>query len=312
MRDYIYSVDLKDLPHIFIPSYRRPIFKSSELFQLFSKDLMNKVHIVVRSEEFDAYKSSNPRFDIIKIPEDYPIGGLASTRQFIFEYARDHHLDLIVDMDDDITGLHFCYRDPDKSNNQGRYTPKEWSIEVPDFTARLLTAGSLVMKEAIEDNDNVWIGSFRRGRWSQKPENHLTKYCIDKVTTCRQVTFVNVKGLSENNINRDMIFDRHGDDIGFVAVILANKGHCAILNSFIYSYLDEKRDSVIRNKSNERELHQIEFNALQMYPIKDYLRRTFEYEDGSYMWGDVDWRMYHKLMGTKSKSVPWILEEGIR
>lgn len=309
----VLDTDISDLPEIFVPSYMRPKFATAEcIFSTFSDEALKKVHIVVRNEQYEDYKEANPKLDIIPIPKSYPINGLASTRQFIFEYARDHGYKLIIDMDDDITGLTFCYRNPKKSDNSGSYvSPKKYLPEHPDLFMKILALGTNIAREAIRDNEKLYLGGLRRVRWSQSPENHLCKYVIDKITTSRQVTFINVEELARDNINRDMIFDKHGDDIGFTAVVLANGGHCFTVTSLCYTHVSEKCDSVIRTPETEKALHKYEYDMLQRYPIKDYLRVTFKDEEGNYKWGDVNWMKYHKLMGSKYKKCPWIEEEGV-
>jgi hypothetical protein len=117
---------------------------------------------------------------------------------------------------------------------------------------------------------------------------------------------MNVKGLYKAKINRDVeSFDRHGDDIGFCAVILKRGGSLFNIPCLCYDYVDEKCDSVIRTPETEKELHAYEYAMLQKYPIRDYLKTTFRDEEGNYMWGDIDYRSLHKIRGTKPVRVFW-------
>ena len=108
MKKFLDSIDESTMPHIFCPSYMRPKFVSGRVFRTFSPEVQKKIHIVVRPEQYEAYKKENPEFDIISLG-DYPVNGLASTRQFIFEYAVEHKYPMIIDMDDDIKILTYLF-----------------------------------------------------------------------------------------------------------------------------------------------------------------------------------------------------------
>lgn len=304
----INSHTASDLFHIFVPSYNRPKFVTAEMFKNFSADALKKVHIVVRPEQEKAYRKANPNLHILPIPKNFhlPINGLASTRQFIFEYARDNRYPYIIDMDDDIRNLAYMY---DGFSGSGaacsKHTIRADRLEDPLLEQKVLQEACVIAKEVFRDNPKVYLGNIRRQRMSQHAENSKLKYIVNSGPTPRQVTLINVKGLTKAGINRDMIFDRHGDDIGFCAVILANGGSLFNIPCLTYDYISEKCDSVIRTPETEKELHKYEFDMLQKYPIKDYLRTSFKDEEGNYMWGDVNWQAYHRLHGTVRKKVFW-------
>ena len=297
-----------DLFHIFVPSYNRPEFVTAEMFKNFSPEALEKVHIVVRPEQAKAYRKANPNLHILPISKDFhlPINGLASTRQFIFEYARDHRYPYIIDMDDDIRNLAYMYDGISGSGEAcSKHTIRADRLEDPLLEQKVLQEACVIAKEVFRDNPKVYLGNIRRQRMSQHAENSKLKYIINSGPTPRQVTLINVKGLTKAGIDRDMIFDRHGDDIGFCAVILAKGGSLFNIPCLTYDYISEKCDSVIRTPETEKELHKYEWDMLQKYSIKDYLRVSFKDDEGNYMWGDVNWQAYHKLHGTSRKKVFW-------
>lgn len=307
MKAMLDAVDPSTMPHIFCPSYNRPDFVSAQLFRTFQDDVKEKVHIVVRAEQYEAYKEANPDLDVIPIPEDYPINGLASTRQFIFEYAAANDYDMIIDMDDDIKYIAYMYNGVSGTGTPcSKHTVMKDREEDPLLEQKVLLMASKIAREVFEEHPTVYLGNIRRQRLSQGVDNAMLKYIINLGPTPRQVTLMNVKGLVEADINRDVErFDRHGDDIGFCAVILKAGGSLFNIPCLTYDYVSEKCDSVIRTPETEKELHAYEYNMLQQYPIKDYLRTTFRDEEGNYMWGDVDFKNYHKLMGTKGIKEFW-------
>ena len=295
------SLTVEQLPHIFVPSYNRPNFVTAEMFKDFTPEALEKVHIVVRPEQAKAYRKANPNLHILPIPKDFhlPINGLASTRQFIFEYAVQNRYSMIIDMDDDIKNLAYMYEGVSGTGNVcSKHTVKIDKENDPLLQQKVLTMAAAISREVFKEYPNVYLGNIRRQRLSQGVDNNRLKYIIDSGPTPRQVTLINVKGLHKAHINRDMIFDRHGDDIGFCAVILANGGHCFNIPCLTYGYVSEKCDSVIRTPETEKELHKYEWDMLQKYPIKDYLRTTFRDDEGNYMWGDINWTAFHKLNNT--------------
>lgn len=296
------------LPHIFVPSYNRPEFVTAKMFENFTDEAIEKVHIVVRQEQAKAYKKANKNLHILPIPKDFhlPINGLASTRQFIYEYAAEHRYPLIIDMDDDIKNLAYMYDGKSGSGNLcSKHAVKADREKDPLLEQKVLTMAGAISREVFKEYPNVYLGNIRRQRMSQHVENSKLKYIIDSGPTPRQVTLINVKGLHKAKINRDMIFDPHGDDIGFCAVILANGGHCFNIPCLTYDYVSEKCDSVIRTPENEKRLHKYEWDMLQKYPIRDYLRTSFRDADGDYMWGDINWTAFHKINGSKRIKEYW-------
>lgn len=307
MKAMLDALDPSTMPHIFCPSYNRPDFVSAALFRTFDDEVKAKVHIVVRAEQYKAYKKQNPDLDVIAIPKDYPINGLASTRQFIFEYAVEHHYSVIIDMDDDIKNIAYMYDGVSGTGNPcSKHTIAIDRENDPLIQQKVLLMAGKIAREVFKNHPDVYLGNIRRQRLSQNPDNAKLKYIINAGPTPRQVTLLNVKGLYKAGINRDVKrFDRHGDDIGFCAVILKAGGSLFNIPCLTYDYVSEKCDSVIRTPETEKELHAYEYRMLQKYPIKDYLRISFRDDEGNYMWGDVDNRKLHKLRGTKSIKEYW-------
>lgn len=295
------------LPHIFIPSYNRPDFVSAKILRQFPEATRKRIHIVTRWEQRKDYRKANPEFHVLPIPHDYPVNGLASTRQFIFEYAAENRMPYIIDMDDDITYLTYLFdgRSEKSGLPYSKHSIKADRDKDPALDLKILTLASHIAKGIFAKHPDVMLGNIRRQRMSQHVENSKLKYIINSGPTPRQVTFLNVRGLHKAGINRDMMFDPHGDDIGFCAVVLAAGKSLFNIPCLTYDYVSEKCDSVVRTPENSKRLHRLEYDALQTLPIKDYLRTSFRDEDGDYMWGDIDWRKYHKLHGTAPIKQIW-------
>lgn len=296
-----------ELPPIFVPSYNRPEFVSARILNTFTPEARERIFIVTRWEQRKAYRKANPKLNILPISKDYEINGLASTRQFIFEYAAAHRIPRIIDMDDDITYLSFLFDGVSANTGQpySKHSIKADREADPLLDQRILTLAGSIARQVYKRHPNTYLGNIRRQRMSQAAPNAKLKYIVNKGPTPRQVTFVNVRGLYEADINRDMCFDPHGDDIGFCAVILKHHGNLFNIPCLTYDYVSEKCDSVIRTPETSKQLHKYEYYQLMKYPIRDYLRTSFRDEDGDYMWGDINWQAYHKKYNTEPIQCFW-------
>lgn len=307
MRQELYKRDMdRNLPPVYIPSYNRPEFVSAKILNTFSEEARDKTYIVVRPEQYKAYRRANPRLNVLPISKGYEVNGLASTRQFIFEHARSQGYPRIIDMDDDIKYLTYLWNTKSKNGNPtSRHSIVADTERDSTLNQRILALAGVIAKDVFKQYPTTMLGNIRRQRMSQNPSNAATRYQINKGPTPRQVTFLNVRGLVNHGINRDMRFDPHGDDIGFCAVIL--KAGCSLFNipCLTYDYVSEKCDSVVRTPETSKRLHKYEYDTLQEFPIRNYLRTSFRDEDGDYMWGDINWQAYHKLQGTSAIVQLW-------
>lgn len=109
MIELLNSSTPKQMPVVFIPSYNRPDFVTAKkILCNFNQDGLDKVFIVVREEQYKDYRRVNPKLNYVTIPKG-KVNGVGSTRQFIMDYAIEQKLPCIMDMDDDITYLHYLF-----------------------------------------------------------------------------------------------------------------------------------------------------------------------------------------------------------
>lgn len=297
----------KDLLYIFIPSYNRPrFFIGRNLLPMFTDRALSKVYIVVREEQYKEYKKENRDLikrgmNLIPIPKG-TVTGVGSTRQFIMDYAIENRLPYIMDMDDDIKYLQFLYRGKTNSGKEcSKHTGvKDYKID-PLIPQKVLQLTGKISREVFRNHPKVLLGNIRKQRFSNKDSYNSIKYQINKGPTPRQTKILNIKGIKRAGIKMPDAFNLHGDDIGFAAEVLQNGYSCFNIPCLCYDYVDEKTNSVVRDPHNpdkNRHLHKLEYDGLMQMEIKDYLRESFKFPDGQYMFGDIDWRAYHKLHGT--------------
>lgn len=304
----------KDLLYIFIPSYNRPrFFIGRNLLPMFTDRALSKVYIVVREEQYKEYKKENRDLikrgmNLIPIPKG-TVTGVGSTRQFIMDYAIENRLPYIMDMDDDIRYLQFLYRGKTNSGKEcSKHTgAKDYKID-PLIPQKVLQLTGKISREVFRNHPKVLLGNIRKQRFSNKDSYNNIKYQINKGPTPRQTKILNIKGIKRAGIKMPDAFNLHGDDIGFAAEVLQNGYSCFNIPCLCYDYVDEKKNSVVRDPHNpdkNRHLHKLEYDGLMQMEIKDYLRESFKFPDGQYMFGDIDWRAYHKLHGTRYYIKHW-------
>lgn len=303
MEEILNETTEKDLPYIMIPSYNRPRFVTGKkILPLFSKKALERVFIFVRDEQYKEYRKENPKLQIIGIPKG-EVSGVGSTRRFILDYAIKSRWACAMDMDDDIRAFQFLYDGVSSSGKpcSSHSNMSDWKKD-PRIPQKVLQLAGKIAREVFLDNPTVLLGNIRKQRLSHKPNYASIKYQINREVTPRQTKILNVKGIYKAGVNIPKAFNLHGDDIGFVAEVLQYGYDCFTIPCLCYDYIDDKVDSVVRDPHNpekNRHLHKLEYDALMKMEIKDYLRETFKFPDGQYMFGDVDWRKYHKLHGTK-------------
>lgn len=286
----------KSLCPVCIPSYKRFERKENKtltrIIEACDKEIQDNTYVFVRKEQASAYRQNYPSVNIVVLPE---VNGLAGTRQYICDFVAD---DLkkphFMDMDDDITGLKTVSLD-----EQGKPCLSKAGEVDPGKIIRL---GYEISKVAFGLHKCV-LGNMRRVRFANELENTQTAYVTNKGATPRQVMYISVRALREKHIQRNMMFDPTGDDVGFVAEIAKTNSNFFNIPCLAYAFVDDAVNSVIRNDSNRKELAQYEYSCLKKYPMAEYLRIPFTFEDGSYKFSDIDYTKYRKIAGLKSEAV---------
>lgn len=271
------------------------------------------VNVVVRQSQADDYRSAYPRMTIRPLPDD-EIDCVGKARWAAAELAYTLGNDIILMMDDDILSLRFLFqREFMRGQNVGKECSGHSGLvdleSLPDLPERVLAGISAVAREAFEADPTLIMGGAIKQHMSFDYRNHRTKYIINGGVTPRQVMVWNLARMDLYGValNTER-FGIHGDDIGIVAEVLKAGGSCFAMPSFAYEHWPESiniKTSVVRNADNKQALHEFEWESLQMYPIKDYLRAKRSVIDGSYEWGDVNWKALSKIRGVPSIRAGW-------
>ena len=288
----------RDLCPICIPSYKRWDRKENKtltkIIEAADAEVQSNTYVFVRAEQAQAYRENFPTVNIVTLPE---VHGLASTRQYIVDFVLgDLKKPHFMDVDDDITALKTVTMD-EVTGKPGLSKAGEADI------GQIIRLGYEIAEMAFSLHQCV-LGSMRRVRFANEIVNTQMAYMTNKGATPRQVMYINAEGLKERGIRRNLMFDPTGDDVGFVAEIGKARGNMFNIPCLAYSFVDDAVNSVIRNDSNRKALAQYEYNCIKKYPMRNYMRIPFTFEDGSYKFCDIDYTKYREATGVKSAMVP--------
>ena len=296
----IYSalLNAKEIFPICIPSYKRwDINENKTLSKIIincDDEIKENTYVFVRETQYEKYRENfnNLGINIVKLPQ---VDGLSDTRQYICDYVTDVlEKNYFIDMDDDLLDLKYVYKDIDNKIKLNTKQPEKYS--------QILRLMCEISKIAFEKSNCV-LGSLHRVRFANNKDTYNIAYTTNKGATPRQCMIINAGLLKKNGIRRNSIFNKTGDDMGFVAEIAKNSGNMFNINCLAYAFVDDALNSVIRNDDNRKELASYEYECLKTYPIKHYLRIPFKFEDGSYKFSDIDFTKYRKLYNKKSENV---------
>lgn len=312
MVEQLMNTTVKDMPYILVPSYRRPDFVFAEkILSQFTDEGLQKVIIFVRDEQYKEYKQQNPKLQYERIPTG-AVDGVGSTRNYLLNFAIENKMPVVMDMDDDVRHLQFIYNKNHDTTGEivSKHSVMRHWEKYPHLPQLVLQLTGKISREVFAEHPNVMLGNVRKQRFSNHRACGEIKYMINKGPTPRQTKILNVKGCKKNNLWVPEEFNLHGDDIGFAAEVLQRGFDCFNIPCLCYDYVNEKENSVVRDPHNEeanRWLHKLEYDALMNMEIgkQGYLRETFKFADGQYMFGDINWQKYHKYHKTKPIIKEW-------
>lgn len=312
MMGRLYAADTSTVLPIWLISYNRA--GTAPFLELMARwDDQSAINVVVRSSQWREYRQAYPGMTIHGLPDE-EISNCGSARWGAADLAYMLGHDEVIMADDDVLAVRFLYegtigRGPNTGKPSSSHSGKAEERDVPDFQLRVLTLASQVAATAFQDDPRLVQLGLIKQHMSFDPRNQATMYQVNGGVTPRQLMVWNLARMRDAGVRLDLdAFGVHGEDIGLAATILAAGLNCGSIPSFVYDHWPEAVNidrSMIRNRDNAAALHRAEWEALQQYPIVDYLRVKRSLLDGSYEWGDVNWARLCKLRGVPSKRVPW-------
>lgn len=281
-----------------VPSYTRPDFVFGRQLRRASKEFIKShVFIFVHEEELAAYKAINPDYNYVVVPETHY--GLGATRNFLRLWCKDKGCKFVLDWDDDIEHVRFMYASTDRYGDPStKHNSSADEESDPIFVERLLCYTAYLADYLFDTYPRLRAGNVRRQHFCGHEYVNKTLAHINKGATPRQT---NIWKLADYDAERYLpeMARWHGEDIISASCVLQNGEDLFSIQQVGYDYVPESKASVVRdideNSERNRRLHAQEFKDLQTLEVKDYLRMSKTYPDGSYMYGDIDWKKFYIL-----------------
>lgn len=281
-----------------VPSYTRPDFVFGRQLRRASKEfLKSHVFIFVHEDELAAYKAINPDYNYVVVPETHY--GLGATRNFLRLWCKERGCKFVLDWDDDIEHVRFMYASTDRYGDPStKHNSSADEESDPIFVERLLCYTAYLADYLFNTYPRLRAGNVRRQHFCGHDYVNKTLAHINKGATPRQT---NIWKLADYDAERYLpeMARWHGEDIISASCVLQNGEDLFSIQQVGYDYVPESKSSVVRdtdeNSERNRKLHAQEFKDLQALEVKDYLRMSKTYPDGSYMYGDIDWKKFYIL-----------------
>ena len=291
---------MKDRPDwcLCVPSYTRPDFVFGRQLRRASKEfLKSHVFIFVHEDELPAYKAINPDYNYVVVPEtNY---GLGATRNFLRLWCKDKGCKFVLDWDDDIEHVRFMYASTDRYGDPStKHNSSADEESDPIFVERLLCYTAYLADYLFNTYPRLRAGNVRRQHFCGHEYVNRTLAHINKGATPRQTNIWKLVDYDAELYLPEMA-RWHGEDIISAACVLQNGEDLFSIQQVGYDYVPESKSSVVRdtdeNSERNRKLHTQEYKDLQTLEVKNYLKMSKTYPDGSYMYGDIDWKKFYLL-----------------
>ena len=281
-----------------VPSYTRPDFVFGRQLRRASKEfLKSHVFIFVHEDELAAYKAINPDYNYVIVPETHY--GLGATRNFLRLWCKERGCKFVLDWDDDIEHVRFMYASTDRYGDPStKHNSSADEESDPIFVERLLCYTAYLADYLFDKYPHLRAGNVRRQHFCGHEYVNKTLAHINKGATPRQTNIWKLEDYDAERYLPEMA-RWHGEDIISASCVLQNGDDLFSIQQVGYDYVPESKSSVVRdtdeNSERNRKLHAQEFSDLQTLEVKDYLRMSKTYPDGSYMYGDIDWKKFYLL-----------------
>jgi hypothetical protein len=280
---------------LLIPSYNRP---GAPLIRLASRLLGDDYpwNVFVRKSQARAYRDAGLSRDHMVVVQDSAIPTLGHTRNYMLRWAQRAGFTRVFDWDDDVFRLGRKLPDGTKHESYKSTGNTDPWFDGPGFWQE----ASRLAHEAFDLYPSLVAGSVQNQRWA----GSMTLQ-VNCGKTPRRTKILEVDRLVEANLWCPPAFRFHGEDIGNLAMYLGYGYDVFTICNLVYDFTPEtdvKLPSTLRSRDEDENhaVHAEEYENLMRYPIRDYLRINKAYADGTYMYGDVDWRKWRKATGQHS------------
>ena len=248
--------------------------------------------IFVRKSQQRDYLQHVPKQHIIAMPDD-KASTLGDTRNWMMKWAVQEGFFQVFDWDDDVVRIGRKLPDGTRHHSWKSTGNEDAWFDGPGYWKE----ASRLARQVFQLYPGTVAGSIQNQRWAS-----TATLQVQSGKTPRRTKILDVGRLVDNDLWCPKAFRFHGEDIGNTAMYLQYGWQVFTICNLVYDFTPEtdiNLPSTLRSRDEDenKAVHAKEFRNLQGYDIKDYLRVNKAYADGSYMYGDVDWRKFRKQTG---------------
>ena len=279
---------------LLIPSYNRP---DAPLFRLAEAMLAGDYPwwVFVRKSQYRDYREFVHKDNLIPVA-DSKIGCVGDAHTYLMRWALKEGYDMALDWDDDIRSIGLKLEEGHKHQNFKRTGNEDPWFDGPGMFDEI----SHLSRQIFKAHPYTVAGSIQNQRWAR---SFTAQVQMGK--TPRRTKIMHLERIEENVLWVPDEIRYHGDDIGSAALYLEAGWEEFTIGNLVYDFTQEtdaKMPSTLRDRDEDlnRDIHREELENLMQYEIANYLRVTKRYEDGEYMYGDINWQQYRKYTGDTS------------
>lgn len=314
MVEWVKSHDKNDRVPMYVISYNR--LDAPTLLKMRNYERTDDIFVVVRYEQEQAYKKAFPMLQIVPMSAKQ-IGSCGAARWGAFDLARELGHDEAIMLDDDVLQFRFMYQ---RAKVQGKSIGELCSgvasaTDADEYFGSLalmeeaaITAFGMLGREVFKEQPEAVVGGMIKRHMSFAIENHRTRYVLNGGATPRQAMIWNTARMEEHGIRLNLEhFGVTGEDIGLMATVLENGLDVFSTPSFAFDHWPEDvnlEKSVIRDKSTLPLFMEYEYEVLQNYEIKNYLKEK-AIPGSEHGWKDVSWQKLAKFRGEPTQRFDW-------
>lgn len=314
MVEWVKSHDKNDRVPMYVISYNR--LDAPTLLKMQHYERTDDIYVVVRESQADAYAQRFPMFQVVPKPDD-EINSCGAARWGAYDIARFYGHDEAIMLDDDVLQFRFMYQ---RAKVQGKNIGELCSgvasaTDAEEYFGNLIameeasiTAFGHLGRQVFAEQPEAVVGGMIKRHMSFALENHRTRYILNGGATPRQAMIWNTARMEQHGIQLNLDhFGVTGEDIGLMATVLQNGLDVFCTPSFAFDHWPEDvnlEKSVIRDASTLSLFMEYEYEILQQYEIKDYLKEK-AIPGSAHGWKDVSWQKLAKLRGVPTQRFHW-------
>lgn len=306
--DLLDKVDLNTMYPMVIPSVLRPGYHTYKgIVSKLPQQLKSRVYFVVREDQLEQYKATQPDSQFLVIPKSDLFEGFGadSTRKWYQAKMLEMGHPRILEFDDDITSVSMAYQVPETHT-----TRRFVAADRDQYQGHILALACSVANWWFRIDPHACAGAFCRIR----PQTCKWDYgdlliVTGQMGVAQGFMLTDLERCHSKGIVRTGEFDTQAEDIAFNCNILDHGGHVfkmpAFLANMVYEEVNPRTEPRMqKHRGDEKFLCNDAYQKLRS-KYGDYFRVIHTFEDGSPKYFGFMWQRYNKERGLKPGVVYW-------